>query len=123
TGRIPRELGALTKLETLSLGGNALTGEGCNILMTPIESIFSIFVDSVPPTRWQDRFSRFNGGGYILFSPAYFLFPLRLTGTIPLELGKLTALQTLLLHRNQLSGDPVPNPLGDLNNLEKLQLD
>ncbi|CAN0351333.1 unnamed protein product, partial [Scytosiphon promiscuus] len=117
TGRIPRELGALTRLEALSLGGNALTGEGCNFLMIPIESIFSIFVDSVPLTRWRPLTS--------LKTEIYFMFdPLKpsTAGRIPPELGKLAALIKLHLFENQLSGN-IPPELGKLTALTTLSLE
>ena len=44
-----------------------------------------------------------------------------LTGSIPAELGDLTALRWLFLSRNYLSG-PFPAPLGNLTNLEILGL-
>ena len=44
-----------------------------------------------------------------------------LTGPIPSALGKLTELEVLRLSNNALSG-PVPSALGDLENLEELRL-
>ena len=44
-----------------------------------------------------------------------------LTGPIPTELGSLTALRYLFLGGNELTG-PVPTELGNLSNLESLQL-
>ena len=44
-----------------------------------------------------------------------------LTGQIPSELGKLTALTNLWLNNNKLSGE-IPASLGDLTNLERWRL-
>ena len=46
----------------------------------------------------------------------------RLTGTIPTELGSLSNLRHLDLYTNQLTG-PIPDALGNLNNLELLRLE
>ena len=43
-----------------------------------------------------------------------------LTGTIP-DVGRMTALEQLNLHRNQLSGS-IPTALGSLPNLERMIL-
>ena len=45
----------------------------------------------------------------------------KLNGTIPLELGRLTSLTHLYLHRNTLTGE-IPAELGNLANLEWLSL-
>ncbi|CAN0383216.1 unnamed protein product [Ascophyllum nodosum] len=45
----------------------------------------------------------------------------KLSGAIPSELGELSALKTLLLHRNQLSG-AIPSELGGLSALKELDL-
>ena len=104
TGPIPHQLGALIKLEYLRLDGNALTGEGCNFLLIPIESIFSIFVDSVPPTREWDKIYGDRQKRVIFFLFPRIRFALLLTGSIPPELGNLAALEILSLGGNQLSG-------------------
>lgn len=56
------------------------------------------------PTRWQGRFAKLDAGGFLSL-PFNFLLPLRLAGTIPPELGKLTALQRLYMNENQLNGE------------------
>ena len=47
--------------------------------------------------------------------------PISLTGSIPVELGKLTNLSELTLHQHKISGT-IPARLGNLSKLEKLQL-
>eukprot|EP00752_Nemacystus_decipiens_P001249 g1247.t2 len=49
------------------------------------------------------------------------MFDNQLSGTIPPELGKLAALETLQLQRNQLSG-PIPQELGKLTAVKELNL-
>ncbi|CAM9264786.1 unnamed protein product, partial [Ectocarpus fasciculatus] len=73
-GSIPKELGALTKLETLNLGGNNSTG-------------------SIPKEL-----------GDLTNLEAIHLGDNQLTGTIPKELGALTKLEELFLGNNQLTG-------------------
>lgn len=46
---------------------------------------------------------------------------MHLTGTIPTQLGAMTALSTLVLSYNDLSGS-LPNSLATLTGLSKLQL-
>ena len=46
---------------------------------------------------------------------------LRLAGSVPKEISGVTALQTLVLHGNDLTG-PIPPELGYLANLRVLEL-
>ena len=75
SGEMPSELGDLTNLESLRLGGNQLTGE------IPPE------LDSLANLEWL------NLGGN------------QLTGEIPAALGNLANLEWLELYNNQLSGE------------------
>ncbi len=59
-------------------------------------------------------------GGYLDWESGYRILH-GLSGSIPPELGNLSALATLNLHYNALSG-PIPPELGKLSALEKLQL-
>ncbi len=89
-GPIPPELGKLAELRILSLWGNHLTG-------------------AIPPEI-----------GALSNLTILWLSSNRLTGPIP-ELGGLAELRSLALHVNALTGS-IPSELGDLSNLEALWL-
>ena len=116
TGLIPPELGNLTNLEILGLGGNDLRGsippELGNLTNLEILSLeHNNLRGPIPPEL--GRLSRLE-----LLS----LQGNTLTGTIPEELGNLSALRRWLqLGDNQLSGR-IPPELGRLANLEILSL-
>ena len=74
SGEIPPELGRLTKLEGLDLGGNDLSGD-------------------VPPEL-----------GSLTNLKGLHLSRNRLTGRIPSELGRLSRLEALILGWNELTG-------------------
>ena len=86
-GRIPPELGSLSALEELNLAGNRLTGE-------------------IPPEL-----------GNLSNLQRLILYVNLLTGGLPSELGNLTSLVSLQVYDNQLSGE-IPESFVDLNNLE-----
>ena len=113
--RFPLELGSLSDLTYLELGGNRLTG-------------------AIPPEL--AKLANLTG---------LFLYRNDLTGTVPPDLGVLTDLETLSLGGNRLSGEippllgnlkrllrlwlwgnelsgPIPPELGGLSRLENLQL-
>ena len=75
TGDIPTELGSLSNLETLNLGGNQLTGD----IPTELGNLSNL----------QGLWLNDN----------------ELTGDIPTELGNLSNLHELWLHGNQLTGE------------------
>ena len=115
TGTIPPELGRLSNLYLLSLGGNELTGpiptalaqaanlEWLNLRSNAIERASLVRLGNMTNLR---------GLG---------LSDLGLTGPIPTWLENLTNLQDLNLSRNALSG-PVPAWLGTLTDLHWLYL-
>ena len=93
TGRIPRELGSLTNLQTLVLARN-----------------YSGLTGPIPPEL-----------GNLANLQALSLRENDLTGPIPPELGNLANLERLYLYENDLTG-PIPPELGNLANLERLRL-
>ena len=96
-GSIPAELGKLSNLEVLDLGGNKLKGS------IPAE------LGKLNNLRVLDL----SKNGYIRNG---------LKGSIPAELGKLNNLRVLDLSWNGLSGR-IPSELGNLNNLKVLNLE
>ena len=95
TGRLPPELGSLTRLQRLILEQYRFPG-----LSGPIPPELGML------TRLKELVLAYN----------------ELSGAIPAELGGLTNLEVLWLGNNQLSG-PIPAELGGLTNLEALNLD
>ena len=91
TGPIPPELGNLSNLQVLDLDGNQLTG--------PIPPELGNLSNLEYLDLWWNQ----------------------LTGPIPPEVGNLSNLQFLYLVGNQLTG-PIPSELGNLSNLEYLAL-
>ena len=91
TGTIPVELGSLAALGQLDLSENQLSGE----IPTELGSLTNLLA------------LRLNNNG--------------LSGEIPAGLGKLTLLRALELQGNQLSGG-IPVSLGSLTNLEELRI-
>ena len=98
TGMIPAELGTLTSLEVLSLGGNQLTGPIPTWLgsLTSLETLYlseNQLTGMIPPelgSLTDLRWLRLSEN--------------QLTGTIPTEMGSLANLEELFLSGNQLTG-------------------
>ena len=115
TGEIPTELGNLSKVQALSLGGNQLTGE----IPTQLGSLASM--------EWLDlSLNQLTGEIPAEFGSLFNLQDLylngnQLTGEIPTELGGLSNLQVLHLNGNRLTGE-IPAELGNLSSLETLGL-
>ena len=113
TGPIPPELGRLTGLGALELRSNALTGpippELGNTSLFHLDLRRNELTGPIPP-----ELGRLTGlGGLFLGQNA-------LTGPIPPELGN-TSLRYLVLGRNELTG-PIPPELGKLTRLRWLRL-
>ena len=93
TGTLPSEMGALTNLKVLALGGkNGMNGT------LPTELGNLVELDQL-----------------LLHSNSF-------SGTIPSELGRLTTLSELVLYKNKLTGS-MPTEIGNLKNLQRLIFD
>ena len=77
----------------------------------------SIYDDILVQNIGRDATADPTTGEYVRLN----LWGLKLTGTIPTELGELTSLQFLRLDRNSLSGT-IPSELGNLTNLTEMYL-
>ena len=117
TGSIPPELGRLTELQSLSLGGfsYALTGtippELGNLANLRSLSLFQTGLKGGIPSQLGDLANlEWLSVGYN-----------ELAGSIPPELGNLGNLRSLHLDENKLTG-AIPGELGDLAKLHRLSL-
>ncbi len=116
TGRIPPEIGDLTRLSQLQLKHNGLTGRippeiGNLKLLVDLDLSSNGLVGPIPPEL-----------GDLTRLTRLYLHSNDLTGPIPPELGNLTSLTDLDLHSNGLTG-PIPPELGNLTSLTDLQLE
>ena len=107
TGAVPTQLGALTKLTRLDLGDNKLTGViptqlGALTALTSLDLSDNSLTGAVPA-----------GLGSLTALTQLDLGDNKLTGAIPTQLGSLTALTSLDLSDNSLSGG-LPAGLRDL---------
>ncbi len=115
TGKMPAELGSLSRLQWLFLSNNSLTG--------PIPSELSNL------TQLQQLYLNNNSLTGPIPSELSNLAQLQqlylnnnsLTGPIPSELSNLAQLQQLHLNYNSLTG-PIPSELGNLAQLQRLYL-
>ena len=114
-GRIPPELGGMTRLVALRLNGNRLGGPVPEELggladLRELDLSVNVLTGSVPASlgRLSSLESLWLGGN-------------RLSGSIPEELGGLADLRKLALDDNALTGS-VPASLGRLSSLERLRL-
>ena len=114
-GRIPPELGALSKLQNLWLPANGLTGSippelGALASLTHVSLAQNRLTGSIPPELGSLSELR----GLVLSKND-------LTGSIPAELGSLANLEILRLEENALTGS-IPPEIGALPKLEFLWL-
>ena len=116
TGTIPTWLGSLANLEELYLWGNELTGEIpselSNLANLKVLALDGNELTGTIPT-WLGSFANLE---------ELYLWGNELTGEIPAELGSLANLVELHLADNQLTGE-VPVELSNLTNLKVLALD
>ena len=116
TGPIPAQLGKLSNLESLKLGGTTVTGSIPRELGS-LPNLRSLWLDGTSLTgaipvelgqlsNLDSLMLAFNG----------------LTGGIPAELGDLSNLKALWLDRNHLTG-AIPPELGNLSNLVALSIE
>ena len=116
TGRIPAELGNLARLESLDLRWNWLTGSipAALGLLTELEFLTldgNALTGSIPAELSNLIDLRNLALGFNLLS-----------GKVPPELGNLTGLVNLYLKNNMLSG-PLPSSMSRLSALDQLRLD
>ncbi|CAM9762657.1 unnamed protein product [Ectocarpus fasciculatus] len=112
SGSITKELGALSQLRELNLYDNKLTGD--LILEEIVSILFSTESKTWPIPKELGALTKLT---------SLFLRSNKLTGEkcAQSNLGKLSALQHLELHNNQLNG-PIPPELGKLSALQELYL-
>ena len=115
SGRIPRELGGLTKLVELILSRNGLSGE----IPSELGGLTKLEYLHLNSNRLSGEIPSELGGLANLTSLD--LVGNELSGEIPSELGGLTVLERLWLLGNGLSGE-IPSELGGLANLTSLDL-
>ena len=116
TGEIPKELGSLANLRQLGLGRNQLTGE----IPTELGNLSNLQSLNLSSNQLTGEIPAELGN----LSNLIWLDLLsnQLTGEIPVELGSLNNLRQLGLEGNQLTGE-IPVELGSLNNLRQLGLE
>ena len=109
--------GLVSDCEALLVARDNLAGSGATRSLnwasdTPLSQWYGVVLSGTPERVTQLRLHGQNG------NPERGLSEAKLNGTIPPELGRLSELQVLYLHRNNLTGE-VP---GTLNSLSKLRL-
>ena len=114
-GEMPLELGGLSSLRILNLGGNSLTGEippelGDLSRLWTLNLSGNSLGGSIPP-----ELGNLRNLSYLEVQQN------RLSGPVPPQLGQISSLRRLDLGDNQLEG-PIPIELRDLSRLEVLRL-
>ena len=119
TGEIPRELGNLTNLRILHIGSNGASGGLSGEIPSELGNLVNLTSLSLGLNQLTGSIPPELGNLVNLTSLS--LWRNQLTGEIPSELGNLVNLTRLHLADNQLSGE-LPPELGDLSNLASLGL-
>ncbi|GAY42238.1 hypothetical protein CUMW_065240 [Citrus unshiu] len=135
SGRMPSEIGALSKLEKLVLSHNSLTEIGALSRLKVLDLSYNRLTGTIPSEIGSLRDlldlnlsnNILNGSIPLEFGNLKDLDQLRLQGNkldglIPSSIGNLTNLTYLDLSLNQLSGR-LPQEVGNLKNLKSLFLD
>ena len=115
SGSVPSELGDLSTLRKLDLGGNEISGP----IPPELGNLDYLRELRLGDNRLSGEIPRILGGLDSLVRLD--LSRNRLSGQIPVELGHLGNLVVLVLHSNSLSG-PIPSALGGLDSLQNLNL-
>ena len=139
SGEIPSELGSLSNLTVLGLGGNQLSGSipselGSLSNLTVLQLSGNQLSGEIPPelsslsnlARLQLDYNKLTGPippelGSLSNLTVFGLGGNQLSGSIPSELGNLSNLTWLGLELNRLRGE-IPSELGNLSNLTSLYL-
>ena len=109
-GNIPADLGALTKLEVLNLGGRLGSCNGRPWVCTSSSPTPNRLTGAIPVALER-----------LVNLEQFVLSYNQLSGTIPARLGNLSKLEVLDLHSSHLTGT-VPRELANLANLRVLNL-
>jgi Leucine-rich repeat (LRR) protein len=114
-GVIPAQIGDLTDLTYLDMGGNQISG--------PIPTTLWTLIHLTDLYLWQNKFTGSipSAMGNLTNLHSVSFWNNKFTGTIPASLGGLTQLNDLQLAENLLSGG-IPSSLGNLSNLTSLAL-
>jgi len=113
SGSIPVELGNLSNLHYLYLGGSPMPGVGSASSKVGSKAILTS--QDLKNNLLSAKTPTMQGGGGVVQNGN------QLSGSIPTQLGKLANLEHLGLDYNQLSGS-IPLELGKLKNLTRLWL-
>lgn len=116
TGRLPTQIGAVTKLMEFGAGSNELTGQLPSQL-----GLLSNYLTKIALRRNQISGSLPTQVGLLFKLESLDMANSELQSTIPTELGRCQALEYISFSNNQLSG-PIPSELGQLAQLETLSL-
>ncbi|KAM7519038.1 hypothetical protein LguiB_018000 [Lonicera macranthoides] len=124
TGFIPNTLGNLRDLKRLFIGENNLTGE----VFTPELRFFNSLTNCKNLELLSISLNQFNGilpASIANLSTSLLVFEAfgsKIKGEIPIGIGNLSSLSSIVLDSNELTGS-IPSTLGRLENLERVYLE